>query len=214
MPTALTFEGVWATLQETAKRIQETERIMRESSRETDRKFQETERLMKESAEETERLMKVSSEETQKEFKKMMKALGDIGNRLGEFVEEMVSPAIVRLFQERGIDVQKVYRRATARVNGEFVEIDLLAVDGTAMVAVECKSKMSMEDVTRHLKRMEKIKVAFSEYADKTLYGAVAAMVMPEEIADYACREGLFVLAQSGNTLAVRNEKLFQPKTW
>ena len=210
MSNELTFEGVWATLQEIGKRFQEserrfqeTERIIKESSLETDRKIQETDRTIKESAKETE-----------KEFKKMMKALGDIGNRLGEFVEEMVRPAIVRLFQQRGIHVQKVHRGSTSQVLGELVEVDLLAIDGSVMVAVECKSKLSIKDVNHHIERLGKIKAAFPEYGDKALYGAVAAMITPEGVADYAYRAGIFVLAQSGDTLVVTNEDTFQPKTW
>ncbi|MBA4448485.1 hypothetical protein FHK94_00485, partial [Cylindrospermopsis raciborskii CS-506_D] len=82
--------------QETDRRFQETERFLREQSQETDRKFQETERLLREQSQETERLLR-------EESKRVNNQIGQLGNRLGEFVESQVRPAAVKLFQERGI---------------------------------------------------------------------------------------------------------------
>ena len=119
---APTFQDVWRMFQENALSFKETERLMKErsaetgrlmkeSSAETNRKFQETGRLMKESAAETERLMKESAAETERIVKTLSKKLGDLGNRLGEFVEHMVAPAVVRLFQAEGIEVHTVPSR-------------------------------------------------------------------------------------------------------
>ena len=46
------------------------------------------------------------------------------------------------------------------------------------------------------------------------LLGAVAGMVVPDQVGRYAYRKGLFVLAQSGHALEIRNDTSFQPKTW
>ncbi len=42
--------------------------------------------------------------------------------------------------------------------------------------------------------------------------GAVAAMVAPPEVARYAYRSGLYMLAQSGDTVALLNEGRFRPR--
>ena len=68
--------------------------------RETDRKFQETDRQMKE----TDRQMK----ETDRQIKQLGKQICELGNRLGEFVEGLVKPAVVRLFQASGIETRGV----------------------------------------------------------------------------------------------------------
>ena len=44
--------------------------------------------------------------------------------------------------------------------------------------------------------------------------GAVAAMVLPQEIGRYAYRKGLFVLAQSGDAVEIRNDDSFKPQQW
>jgi hypothetical protein len=38
--------------------------------------------------------------ETNRQIKSMSKKIGELGNRLGEFVEEMIKPSVVKLFQE------------------------------------------------------------------------------------------------------------------
>jgi len=71
-------------------------------------------------------------------FDKLSRRFGDLGNRLGEFVEAMVEPALVDLFCTRGLDISEVHRRVISRRGGETIEIDLLVVDGDTVVAVEC----------------------------------------------------------------------------
>jgi len=42
----------------------------------------------------------------------------------------------------------------------------------------------------------------------------VAGMVVPDEAAKYAYRRGLFVLAQNGDSILIRNDAKFAPKLW
>jgi hypothetical protein len=48
----------------------------------------------------------------------------------------------------------------------------------------------------------------------KQLYGAVAAIEIEEGADKYAYRQGLFVLAQAGEAIAILNNLDFQPKCW
>lgn len=61
---------------------------------------------------------------------------------------------------------------------------------------------------------MSRFKRMMPRYADVRAMGAVAAMVVPQDVARYAYRQGLFVLAQSGETVAILNDGKFQPKAW
>jgi len=196
--------------QETDRRFQETERLMKERSQETDRRFQETERLMKERSIELDRKF----QETRELLDRLSHRFGDLGNRLGEFVESMVEPALVRLFRTQGLDVREVYRRVTAKRDGDYIEIDLFVVDDDTAVAVECKSRLTKEDVERHVARMNKIKRLMPKYADTKIYGAVAGMVVDSNAIDMAQQSGLWVLAQSGETVALLNSADFVPKMW
>ncbi|NMF86827.1 DUF3782 domain-containing protein, partial [Nodosilinea sp. P-1105] len=151
-----------------------------------------------EAQKETERLLKQQN-------KQFNEQLGKLGNRLGEFVEWQVRPAVIRLFQERGIAVHEFYPGASARRDNDAIEIDLLVVDTTDAVLVEVKSKLTQPDVDEHLERLSKFKRLMPRYGDVNAMGAVAAMVVPDEVARYAYRQGLFVLAQSGDGVVILN---------
>ena len=187
-----TYDDILRLFQETDRKFQETERKFWETSQETDRKFQETSR----------------------EIKVVNESIGRLGNRLGDFVEEMVRPAAVRLFREQGIDVHEVHRGVEASRDGDDIEIDLLVVNTTDVVAVECKSLLSIDDVNQHLTNLNKLKRMLPTYAEKRVMGGVAAMVLPDNVGRYAYRHGLFVIAQSGDHLLIRNDAKFKPHVW
>jgi hypothetical protein len=203
------WEEIKALFAETDRKFQETDRKFQETDRkfqETDRRFRETEAQMRE----TDRKMR----EVFERFDKLSLRFGDLGNRLGEFVEAMVEPALVDLFRARGLDVSEVYRRVTSHRGGERIEIDLLVVDGDTAVAVECKSRLTKEEVERHVERMNKFKRLLPKYADMQIYGAVAGMVVDEDAIEAAQAAGLWVLAQSGETVALKNAPDFTPRVW
>jgi Holliday junction resolvase-like predicted endonuclease len=147
-------------------------------------------------------------------FDNLSRRFGDLGNRLGEFVEAMVEPALVDLFRARGLDVSEVHRRVTSHRGAERIEIDLLVVDGDTAVAVECKSRLTKEEVERHVERMNKFKRLLPKYADMQVHGAVAGMVVGEDAVEAAQSAGLWVLAQSGETVALKNDPDFAPRVW
>jgi len=205
MPTTLeqpapSFADVWHMFQETDRQLKE--------------RAAETDRQMKERAAETDRLMKERAAETDRIIKNLSTNLGDLGNRLGEFVEHMVAPAVVRLFQAQGVEVHEVHPGVQAKRNGEAIEIDLLVVNDGSLVAVECKSRLTLEYVDAHLKRMEKLKRLLPAYKNHRALGAVAAMVISDAVKDYALGHGLYVLRQNGDSIEIGNPEGFTPTVW
>ncbi|WP_045222525.1 hypothetical protein [Desulfonatronum thioautotrophicum] len=152
--------------------------------------------------------------ETDRKFKETDRKISSLGDRLGEFAQEMVRPAVVRLFQDRGYDVHVVSPNVSIQRDGEAMEIDLLVTNDNVALVVECKSRLGVEDVREHLVRLEKIKRLMPRLQESRIMGAVAGMVVLEEAARYACHQGLFVLAQSGDAVIIRNDDQFQPREW
>jgi hypothetical protein len=211
---ATTADDVWRLLgelieaqKETDRRFQETERLLREQSQETERLLREQSQAAEHRFQETERLLKEQSQRVDEQ-------LGQLGNRLGEFVEWQVRPAAVKLFQARGVNVHELYPGASAQRPEGSIEIDLLVVNETEAVVIEVKSKLSQADVDEHLERLAKFKQLMPRYRDVRALGAVAGMVVPEEVARYAYRKGLFVLAQSGDSVVILNDDQFRPRAW
>ena len=186
MPTVA--DDIWAILRELA-----------ESQKETDRKFQDTDRKF---------------QDTDLKIKEVTRSVGKLGNRLGDFIEDALRPAVVRLFQQRGIDVHEVHQNILSNRGNEGVEIDLLVVNNSEIVAVECKSNLSVDDVNEHLERLAKLKRLLPSYADKRVLGALASMVIDDNVAQYVYRKGLYLIGQSGEHLEIRNSENFVAKIW
>ncbi len=78
---------------------------------ETDRRFKEISREMREGYKELRDL-----------FKETDKRTGDISGKWGRFVEGMVVPDMISLFEKRGIEIGRISQRVRVRKQGEEME--------------------------------------------------------------------------------------------
>ncbi|CCI07290.1 hypothetical protein [Microcystis aeruginosa] len=195
----------------------ENERQAAEAKLENERRAAELERQAAEAKLESER-RSAEAERSMAELKRTVertsKAVDSLTTRWGRFVEELVEPAVLRLFQEKGIDIKEVYPRARVKRQGIAMEIDILGVDDTDLVVVECKSRLSQDDVDEFIEKLTRFKIAFPHYKNYQAYGAVAGIEINKGVDRYAYRKGLFVIKPSGDTVAIINDADFQPNTW
>ncbi len=196
---ATTYEQVLALLSELTQaqaqaqaQAQEAQAELLRAQKETDRKFQETDRKFQETA----------------------RLVSNLGGQWGLFIENQVAPACERVFGERGIPVQMVSQRVKKRRGGDTLEIDVLVVNAGHVVVVEVKASLSVEAVREFLDDLRQFRDFFPEYADWQVHGAVAGMRIEDGADRYAYRQGLFVLAQTGDTVKILNDAQFQPKIW
>jgi hypothetical protein len=201
-----TADDVWRLLAELVEAQKETERCFQE----TERRFQETERRFQE----TERILKEQSLKTDRQITRVSQEIGNLGGKWGRFVENMVAPACETLFLNRQIPVHQVSQRVRKRLDGKTLEIDVLVTNENHVLVVEVKSSLSVDDVKELIKNLTEFRQFFPEYNHKQLYGAVAGIEIEEGADKYAYRQGLFVLAQRGENVAILNDTEFQPQTW
>ena len=201
-----TADDVWKLLAELVEAQKETERCFQE----TERRFQETEQRFQE----TERILKEQSLKTDRQITRVSQEIGNLGGKWGRFVENMVAPACETLFLNRDIPVHQVSQRVRKRLDGKTLEIDVLVTNENHVLVVEVKSSLSVDDVKELIKNLTEFRQFFPEYNHKQLYGAVAGIEIEEGADKYAYRQGLFVLAQRGENVAILNDTEFQPQTW
>ncbi|MBF0345907.1 MAG: hypothetical protein HQL06_16975 [Nitrospirae bacterium] len=150
--------------------------------------------------------------EIKESFKETNKAINNLTDKWGNFVVGLVLPAMQKMFQEKGIVVETISRSVQSKVKDAEMEIDILAVNGEYVVAVEIKSTLGVNDVDDHIERLAKFKQAFKVYADRNVIGAVAGIVINEGVDRYAYKNGLFVIGQSGDTVKILNDDKFEPR--
>jgi hypothetical protein len=207
MGTPATIDDIYKLFQASQAQY---DRLIAESKAEADRRATEYDRLAAEAKSESDRSMM----ELKKTVDRTTKSVEALTTRWDRFVEELVEPAVLQLFQKRGIDIKEVHPRARTKRQGFAMEIDILAVDDTELVLVECKSRLSKDDVDEFVEKLARFKDAFPHYSSYRAYGAVAGIEINEGIDRYAYRQGLFVIKPSGEGVAIANDDDFQPTTW
>jgi hypothetical protein len=204
-----TAEEVWQILAELAMAQRQTDQQLKE----TDQQLKETDRKILAVSEEIRQVSKEISA-VNKQISAVNKQIGDLGGKWGRFVENMVAPACETIFLKRGIPVHQVSQRVKKRLEGQTLEIDILVTNEHHVLVVEVKSSLGVSDVKDLRADLTQFRQFFPEYAHKQLYGAVAGIEIEEGADKYAYRQGLFVLAQAGETVAILNNSDFQPKNW
>ena len=205
-----TADDVWQLLAELTKAQKETERLLKEQSQAADQRHKEADQRFKQ----TERLLKEQGQETDRQIREVNKKIGDLGGKWGLFVENMVAPACETIFLKRGIPVHQVSQRVKKRLNGQTLEVDVLVTNENHVLIVEVKSSLGVNDIKELVEDLREFRTFFPEYNQKQLYGAVAGIEIEEGADKYAYRQGLFVLAQAGETVSILNNSTFQPKNW
>jgi len=133
----------------------------------------------------------------------------------GKLIEALVKPSALKLFQKRGVDVTETYQRVESTREGKQMEIDLLLTNDQEAVVVEVKTTLRVEDVRAFLDDLSEFTFFFPRYKGLKIYGAVAGIQIEEEADKFAYRQGLFVLAGSGEGLVrILNRPEFKPKNF
>jgi hypothetical protein len=218
MSNPVTIEDIFQIFQrsqeETERRATEFDRRLAESKAEFDHRLAESkaefDRRLAESKAESDR----RHVELEKSVAIVNASVNNLTSRWGLFVENLVEPGAVKLFQERGIDVKETHKRMKVRRGDLEMEIDIFVVDDHEAVAIEVKSHLTQEAVDEFLEDLTKFKQAFPWYQNCQIYGAVAGIEIDENVDRYAYKKGLFVIRQSGDTVEIANDQKFKPKAW
>ena len=195
------FEEIREILREVSENQQETDRQMKE----TDRKMQETDRIIKENARETDRQMK----ETDRRLKELNKLFT---GQWGKLMESLVEGELVNLLKEKGIEVGHTATNLKDNTGERRWEVDILAVNGDEVVAVEVKTTLNVEYVDKFVDFLKDFKTLLREHRDKKVYGAVAYLRADQSSDIYAEKQGLYVIRATGNSAKIINGKGFRAR--
>ncbi|MDR2194460.1 MAG: hypothetical protein LBP19_08360 [Treponema sp.] len=200
--------------------IQDIMAIIDRMARETKAMFEETGKQLKETdkqLKETGKQIKAMSRETDKQIKATNRAIGELGGRLGEMVEYIVSPHLEKKFKKLGILLKTHIEGHKIEEPGKGIiaEIDVFLTGDEYAVAVEAKVKPNQDDIDDHVERMGKLRRYADRLRDERKYiGAIAGMVVSKEVKEYAFKKGFPVLTPSGESMDIEYPKGMKPKEW
>ena len=184
-------ESFWAGVQE----IRDMQKENAQQLQETRRSIQE----LRESHKETEQVLKEKSLE-------LNTKIGALTNLFGEFAEYMIAPKLCEKFIEFGLNFPRANRNVSVndKINKIYLEIDIILENGDKALLVEVKNKLTKERINNHIERLEKMRKYTNIHGNnRTFLGAVAGIVITEEVREYALDQGLYLIEPAGDNFNI-----------
>ena len=185
-----TPEEIWEILRQVAIRQKEGEEALKEARKER--------RELREQMEETDR--------------RLRRAEGLFTSQWGRLMESLVEGDLVKLLQERNVEVEAVASRIRLSRDPKLREVDLFAANGEEAVAVEVKTTLKPEHIADFVELLDELPNLFRGYRARRLYGAVAYLKADAGTIRYAMRKGLLVIRATGSSASIVNEPDFKPR--
>ena len=198
--------------EKTDQQIQANDKYIRTLAEKTDQQIQANRKYIRELAEKTDH-------QIAEDRKNLKKTRGFFENQWGELIESLVQGKLLQLLNEKKIDVAHLSQRVEAKYqtkagNEKSKEFDLIAVNGTEVVAVEVKATLTPKNVDYFIESLKDFKNYFRDYKHKKIYGATAFLKSYGQAHIYSEKKGLFVIKATGDSASLINKKGFKPKVF
>jgi len=171
---------------------------------------------LRKSQQTTDRQLKESAKETDRQIKQVNKQLGELGNKFGSFTEGMAFPSMEKILRNQ-FKMDVVTLRAKSRHNGASIEIDVMAYDNGSrneVYLVEVKSHLTRESVDQMLKTIEQFPKFFGAHRDRTIYGVIAAVDIPDNLRAEVLNKGLYLARIHDGTFELLTPRGFKPEAF
>jgi hypothetical protein len=227
--------------QQTEQMVQQTERIVREVTQQqketdlrlkelakqqqelvvrTDQRFKELAEQQQEVAVRTDQRFKELAEQvgkyqkqTDKQLRELAQQIGGLGNKFGSFTEGMAFPAMEKLLRSHW-HMKVISPSVKSKQNGKTLELDILAYSDQAVHIVEVKSHLREDGLQQMLEILTTFPQAFPEHAHKAIYGVLAAVHLPEQLAKRVLQEGIYLALIHDEQFKLQVPKTFQAKSF
>lgn len=168
--------------------------------------------------EQTSRELRDFKVEMRESHREMNKRWGELANKMGTMVEDLVDPSVPRILRTAVDCPNDAIERVALRVQQrhpetrQMQEFDVIAVCGDYVLINETKSSLAPEHVTQFVELLSRAREFFPEYAGKKFIGAIASLYVDPSVVRFGERQGLIVLGFGEDLMDVLNSPEFTPK--
>ena len=146
----------------------------------------------------------------EQERKDFNKRLAEISDSMGMLIEDMVAPCGFQLaksiFGAEEAETSTIrFKRKHPAYTGEIIEVDLLAIGPTKVLAVEAKRKMDATLAREYLEKLGRLAEFVPELAGKTVYPAVASVYLDPSVVRFLNRAKIYGIAMGDEVMEVVN---------
>jgi hypothetical protein len=140
----------------------------------------------------------------------MNRKWGEVANRMGTLVEDIVAPNLPRIAREHfGCDEIADFmvrrRKRHPAIRGQRREFDVICVGERVVLWNETKATARPEYVDDFAQALPEFFAYFPEYQGRTLIPIFASLYLPEDIVRHLTRKGIYALAMGEETMQLLN---------
>ncbi len=146
----------------------------------------------------------------EKGIRQMNRQWGELANKMGTLVEDIVAPNIPRIAKEYfGCDeledfmVRRKVRSKKDRTQKR--EFDVFAVCDDKVVINETKSTPRIDYINDFIEILKEIYDYFPEYKEKKIIPIFASLYMPDDIVSFLTKNGIYAMGMKEDTMNLIN---------
>ena len=141
------------------------------------------------------------------------KQWGELAQKLGSFVEDIVAPNISRLGREAfrlGSPENEIFSGPRLRLRhpkdtSRMREFDYVYATSAGWIVVESKNDPKLKDVDQFRDTLAEVKEYFPQYAALPLYPVFASLYLPDHVVKYCTRHAIYALGMGAETMQILN---------
>ena len=167
---------------------------------------------MKRSAENMDRTVQEMKREAARDRRDMNRRWGELANKMGTIVEDIVAPSVRRLARDLFDCGDERYFATRVLVHrsddpSRTREFDALYVGARAVLLNETKSSPRSEDAKAFAGFLEREEFGryYPQYRELPVVPAFSSLSLPDDLVTYLTRRGIYALAMGDETMQVLN---------
>lgn len=138
--------------------------------------------------------------ESQRQTREMNRKWGDLANKMGTLVEDIVAPGfpgvLKRYFGVEEPDFLAVRpRKKHPSEPNRRREFDMIAVTPDRLFVDETKSSPKRSDIEQFAQSFREVVEFFPEYADREVIPIFSALYLPQELVDLATEHAVYAMS-------------------
>lgn len=150
--------------------------------------------------------------------KEWNKRWGELANKLGTVVEDIVAPALPRIAKQYfgfvEIDDFMVRRHVRNKQDrSKRREFDAIVVGDDKVIINETKSRARVDYIDQFIEAINDIEDYFPEYKDKTIIPVFASLYIGQDMLSYLTKHSIYALTIGDDVMDIVNFQQVQGKT-
>ncbi len=148
--------------------------------------------------------------QAEKDRKDSNRRWGDLANKMGTLVEDIVAPSLPRVALELfGCETPEFFAVRLRRRDGErSFELDALLVCPKIVIVNETKSNLNAKDVDEFSIKLRDFKRWYPEYEGREVWGLIASLYVLPAIVERARKNKLLAMGMSDGVMQVLNPEI------